>query len=149
MSISHRVIYVITALLIGYTSIYVFNVIICDILNYNPSLDPVINRMYNDGKINAYIIFGVFVLFSQFFLYKIIKTIKWRIITSILFIISLEEAFFEIAYGLRVLFGPTDIDIRFVLILYHKQTIILLSVSIIIYYFLLRFLGKKSALTEV
>jgi len=139
----YRLIYSITTLLIGYISIYIFDAIIFDITDHQYSFDPVINTMRYDGRISAYMFFSLFVLFSQFFLNKIIKTIKWSIIASILFIISLEEAFFEIAYGLRAEFGPISTNIRFELVLGFKETLVLLSVAIMLYFLLLRFMKNK------
>jgi len=136
----YRLVYSITTLLIGYITIYVFDAIVFDISN-----DPVINTMHYDGKINSYIIFGVFVLLSQFFLKKIIKLIKWKIITSILFVISLEEAFFEIAYSLRAEFGTTwtNMEVRFTLVFGFKETFLLIFVAVTLYILLLWFIKNN------
>lgn len=134
----NRFIYILVTLLIGYGSIYVYDALSFHILDHRSSLDPVIEAMREMGKMNAYLIMGAFVLLSQIFLTKIIQTRKWEIIATLMFFIGLEEAFFEIAFGMRAEFGTTwtNIDIRFEL-LYHVETFIILFTATLLYYCLI------------
>ncbi|GEM_PF-7068226 len=138
MSINHRIIYVITTLIISCVAVYLYAISLVADLEYFNKFE------LNDGLITSAIELLIYLGLSTFFLQKIIQK-KWQILlTAILYLVVLQELFFNLAFSLRAEFGATwtSMDIRFVLMLNYKQTIILLSVSAIIYYILLRVLRK-------
>ena len=136
--------YTITTLLISSIAMYFYTASLVSGAGYYNKYD------LGDGLFDSAIELLIYLGLSTFFLQQIIKK-NWRILLStFLYLVVLQELFFNIAYSLCYLFGATwnNTGIRFGLVLYYKKTSVLLSVSAIIYYLLLRFLRSKNTLDE-
>jgi len=142
MSINHRIIFVITTLAISCISVYLYTVSLIDDLGYYNKYE------YRDGLFVSAIELLIYLGLSTFFLQKMVQN-KWRILlATFLYFVVLQELFFNLGFSLRSGFGATwtNTEVRFELVLYYKKTLVLLSVSVIIYYLLLRFLKNKNTL---
>jgi len=141
MSTTYRnIIYILITLLIASITISLYATSLVDDLEYYNKYE------LQDGLFTSAIELFIYLGLSTFFLQKIIQK-KWRILLStFLYLVVLQELFFNLAFSLRAEFGATwtTIGVRLALVLYYKKTIVLLSISSIIYYFLLRFLRKKT-----
>ena len=136
--------YTITTLLISSIAMYFYTASLVSGVGYYNKYD------LGDGLFDSAIELLIYLGLSTFFLQKIIEK-NWRIVVvTFLYLVVLQELFFNLAFSLRIEFGTTwtDMEVRFGLVLHYKKTYVLLSVSAIIYYLLLRFLRIKNTLDE-
>ena len=139
MSISHRIIYVITTLIISCIAMYLYIISVVSSLDYYNKYD------LQDGIFISAIELIVYIGLSTLFLKKILQKKGLILLSTFLYLAVLQELFFNIAFSVRAEFGATwtTMEVLLELVLYYKQTVVLLSVSTIVYYVLLKFLSNK------
>lgn len=90
-------------------------------------------------------------ILSTVFITKITQN-KWQMLLAcLLYLVVLEETFYNLAFGLRTEFGTTraSMEVRLGLVLYYEHTLILLIVAACFYYLALSFLKTKNECTTI
>ena len=140
MSTTYRnIIYSSITLLIACIVMYLYSISIVSYLDYYNKYD------LQDGIFVSAIELIVYIGLSTLFLKKILQKKGLILLSTFLYLVVLQELFFNIAFSVRAEFGATwtTMEVLLELVLYYKKTVILLSVSTIVYYVLLKVLSNK------
>jgi hypothetical protein len=140
MNILKRIILLLTTALLAILTCYGFE----KIITATHKIDSSLSYQIKDGYFFAYTSFGIFIIICQIFFNKILNTLQWKIVATVMFFITLEEAFFDIAYSIRSAFGTTwtKMEVRNALVLNHWQTWFLLFVTTLLFVAILSILNK-------
>jgi len=137
-AIYRNIIYSISTLFLACIAMYLYTTSLIDDLEYYNKYD------LQDGIFVSTIELIIYIGFSTLFLKKILLK-NWKILLStFLYLIVLQGLLFNLAFSVRAEFGTTwtTMEVLLELVLNYKKTILLLSVSTIVYYILLKILVK-------
>ncbi len=140
-SIVARLSYAAVVSILMFRLLSVFDRLLTEPLQYEPLFS-----MYSNAKWVARFFIIVFVIISTLLLKRITTKTSWFIAAIVMYVISLEEVFFNFAFNLRAEFGATwtSSEVRSELVFAHWEFWAILGLSTIVYIGILLFYKSKN-----